>query len=318
MICPRCSNEILENETICPFCHAEVSSDMEFNDFKEDGFVRIKNKNSSAIYTKTEDNKYMSVTRNLIVVSVIFLLTIAAITIFSFKALQYFTNDTPADIVVTPYVPQKNSSNNKETIKNTIKKVSIENLYGSWKSIDSSKQKKFAVPYFSFAKDGAAQYDYGSLTIHGYFEDFSSKNKNMIYLEIENQLCGLHIFDVTGNPKDGYHLTLKNINNGMTYYFETAEAKTYKLNAAEDYVTDKKIIGKWVSRDGERTYEFTNDGHFIRQIHDQVMKGVWTKSKKYDDTLDLKYMERSIVNVHIGYAFFDDMLIINDMMYYKK
>ena len=47
MICPRCAKEIPDNETICPFCMQEINRDMEFNDFREDGFVQIQAKGDS-------------------------------------------------------------------------------------------------------------------------------------------------------------------------------------------------------------------------------------------------------------------------------
>lgn len=325
MICPRCSNRISDNETICPFCHGEIFSDIEFNDYKEDGFVRLKLKNDSEGKTNkkirriTDDSKYLKTTRYLMVISIVFLLVIAVVTIFGYKALQYFTNDTPADMHVAPYVPSSdNDEDEMHRIKNSIKKVSVEHLHGSWKSLDAIEQKKSAIPYFSFAEDGAAQYDYGSFSVYGYFKDYSTKNKNTVYIEIDNQLCGLYAFDVTGNKKDGYRLALKNTSSGMTHYFESAEAKTYKLKPVEGGTIEKKLVGTWECRDGNRNYKFYSDGRFERQVGNQVMTGVWCEDTLRDNAITIKYMERVVADITLSYTLYDDSLLINDMVYYKK
>ena len=56
MICPRCGKEVPDNETICPFCFQLVNNDMEFNNFRKDGFIALKKKENKTDETYKATN----------------------------------------------------------------------------------------------------------------------------------------------------------------------------------------------------------------------------------------------------------------------
>ena len=53
MNCPRCGKDIPDNETICPYCFQIVNNNMEFNNFREDGFIALKKKESDGEKTES-------------------------------------------------------------------------------------------------------------------------------------------------------------------------------------------------------------------------------------------------------------------------
>ena len=322
MLCPRCNREIDEKETLCPYCRSDISVDVEYNDFEKDGFLHIKVKDTDEegfenTKEKIKKEKYLNLSYlNVVIICFVFLLIVAVLTVFGARFMKYANNDTVADVSVPVYVPKDPTEETTVKIKNEVEDVSIENIYGSWKVKGTKKGDKYAIPYYSFAENGVIQYDHGSFSVTGYFEDYSNEDRNIVYIELEERLNGLFYFNVEGNEKDGYELKLKNFQTGTVEYFETAKAKTYEVKPIDKFKIDKKIIGKWESKDGKKTYEFSEDGKFIRIMGDQMMSGVWTKSDK--TTLQLKYMETVVASVYIKYNIYDDVLIINNVMYFKS
>lgn len=319
MKCPRCLNEIPDNETICTFCSEKINTDMEINDYVEDGFIQLQTKSDDNLDKNKHtdiNNRYIKTPQvNIFVISFVFLLVVAVATIFGFKALQHFTKDTPADEVYPVYQPTLHTEPVQAETKNTVKNISIKNIYGSWKFKGIKEQNNYAIQYFSFAKDGAAQYDYGSCTVLGYFEDYSDKKDNRVYIELDGQLNGVFKFNVKGNEKDGYELILKNLQSGYNLKFESTTAKTYKLNTIKDYKIDKNIIGEWSNKDNTKSYTFTKDGRFSRCMGNQIRRGVWSQIN--EEMLTLRYMDSHIRTTNIQYSFFDDTLIINNVIYKK-
>ena len=307
MNCPRCGRDIPEHEKLCPYCHEIISSTIGVNNYKKDGFIQLKKnadgEDDEQLILKPKEDRvtYFKISEmNIFVVAIVFILIVAVITIFGLKALQSFSNDTPQEIFVPAYTTPTTEPVTEKVIENTVKDVSIKNLYGSWKSEKTQESEGHAIPYFSFGEAGAAQYNYGSLTIKGNYKDFSKDKKNLVYIEIEEKLSGLYSFDVTGNETDGYTLTLVN-----------TETRT-KIT----FVTDKDIVGVWKSEDKTKSYTFTKDGRLSRVISNQIMDGVWSCSDK--GVLEVKYMEYSVRTIYLKYTIFEDKLIVNNTIYYKE
>lgn len=321
MKCPRCKNEITVGDKLCPFCHEILDNLMEFNDYKKDGFLQLKKLSdgeNDKLVLKPKENKitYFKLSEmNVFVVSVIFILLVGVITIFGLKALQTWSNDTPAEIIVPVYTTPVTEAPTEATIKNTVTDVSIKDFYGSWKLKSSEEKKGHAIPYYSFDKSGVAQYNYGSLAVVGKFKDFSDKKDNIVYIAVEDKLNGIFRFGVTGNKKDGYTLTLVNVENDMVYTYITAEAKSYKLDTIEDFQINKNLVGRWENDESDKNYVFTADGRFSRRMGTQKLDGVW--SCLSDNLLEMKYMEYSVRTINLKYTVFEGNLVINNVVYYK-
>lgn len=323
MNCPRCGREIPDYEKLCPYCHEIINTTMEFNDYKKDGFIQLKkasdNDEDDQLILKPKEDKvtYFKLSEmNIFVVAIVFILIVAVITIFGLRALQMWNNELPQEIVIPAYTSPVTEPVTEPEIKNTVEKVSIENLYGSWKTKGSEESDGHAIPYLSFGEGGAAQYNYGSLTIEGDFKDFSTKKENIVYLEIDSVITGLYEFDVTGNKDDGYTLVLTNTESNRKFYYVSATAKSYKLDTIENFEKDSRIIGTWETEDKTKSYVFTDDGRLERKIDNQIMTSVWTSHEK--ETLEIKYMESSIQTIYIKYSVFENNLIINNTIYYKQ
>lgn len=105
MICPRCGNEISDTETICQFCHQEINRNLEFNDFRHDGFVQIRNKDDAKTtepinYTP----KYFNIAEfNIFVIAIVFILGVSVFTLFSLRFVQQKFNPILPTESVAPY-----------------------------------------------------------------------------------------------------------------------------------------------------------------------------------------------------------------------
>lgn len=321
MNCPRCGKEISEELTLCPFCHAEIDADMEFNDYKRDGFIQLKKhtdeEDDLLLRPKEDKVTYFKLTEmNIFVVAVVFILIIAVVTIFGLKALQTWSNDTPSQIVIPEYTITVTEPPTEPTIPNTVKNVSIENLYGSWTYDDYKDSENQAIPYYTFAEGGIAQYNYGSLTVTGTFKDFSTEDENIVYITIEEKLSGMFVFDVTGNKNDGYTLVLTNDNTQRAEIFVSSTAKTYTLDSITDFEIDEEILGKWVTEDKTKSYEFKEDGSLVRIFGTQTMKAVY--SCMDENIIQIKYMDYTIKTTNLKYTLLGDAMVINDSVYYKE
>lgn len=317
MICPRCGKELPDTETICPYCLQKINENVEFNNYKEDGFVHLLSKEDadegeSSNYTP----KYFSINQmNIFVVAVVFILIVSAATVFGVKFLQRSTEISAT--TVTEYKAGSATSQATEPpTENTVKNVSIKNIYGSWKFAYANEEKNSAIDYYSFSRDGIVQENFGSIVVDGKYRDFSDENDNMIYIDIDSTLSGVYHFNVTGNKKDGYFLSLTNTSNSATYLMKKTTAKSYSLDQIKNYKIDNDLIGKWISEDENKSYAFNDDGTLSRVTNSTTTNGVWTKDKK--GSLTVKYMRESIKTIYLNYKIVDNQLIINDVVYSKQ
>ncbi len=326
MICPRCGKEISDTETICPFCYQEINKNVEFNDFRQDGFVQMRTKDGAD--TSEPINyapKYFNISQfNIFVIAIVFILGIAVFTLFSLRFVQSNYSIIEPTEHVTEYVtsttvpPTTAKITEPTTVKNTLKSFSVKDLYGSWKMSDAVEQEEVAIPYYTFYSDGVAQVNYGSVVYGGLFRDESSDDEHTVYIAIESNLDGLFDFKIKGNPKDGYTLTLKS-KMGRTYSLtKVANPKSYSLGTIENYKINKDLIGVWTSKDKDKDYRFYKDGTLERNTGYTTMKAVWTIDG--DEQITVKYMSNRIVTVRLIYNMSKDKkrIKINNVVYYKK
>ena len=323
MICPRCGKEVPDNETICPFCFQLLNNNMEFNNFRKDGFIALKKKENNGEKTETSNfaPKYFRLNElNIFVIAIVFVLSVGLLTVFGLKLLQTITN---ADSLVPPlptteYVTTEPTTEEptEATIKNTVKDVSIKNVYGSWRMAADEESASHAIPYFSFSSDGKAQQNLGSITRTGEFKDLSNKKDNVIYIKISGALTGTFNFDVTGNSKDGYSLVLSSINTYTEHYLTSTTAKFYNPTPIQNFKMDKGILGKWVNDDESRVYKFTDDGRMSCTKDNTTIDGVWSIYE--DNKITVQYLERTMETIELDYKLAKGHLIINDNIYTKE
>ncbi|MCH5299474.1 MAG: hypothetical protein J1E96_06915 [Ruminococcus sp.] len=325
MICPRCGKDISDSETICPFCYQGINRNIDFNDYRQDGFVQIQTKeNADPSEPINYAPKYFNISQfNVFVVAIVFILGVAAFTVFSLNFVQNNESRLEPTENVTEYVvvptepPTTPEVTEPPTVKNTVKSFSIKNLYGSWKMADAVEQEGLAIPYFTFFSDGVAQENYGSIVYGGLFKDESNEKKHSVYIELEGNLDGLFEFELTGNSKDGYTLTLTK-NSGAQYKLvKVKNPKSYSLSTMKDYKIDKDLIGVWKSKDGDKDYRFNKNGTLVRNTGYTTMNTVWT----IDDggQITLKYMRDHIITLRLNYTMSNDKkrIKINNVIYYK-
>lgn len=321
MICPRCGKEIPDTETLCPFCMQEINKDMEFNDFREDGFVQIRAKGDSEF--ADSDNykpKYFDVSEyNIFVIAVIFVLAVSVFTVFSLRFVQKRGSAyVPKYVSTAPATWDEATEPATVFVKNTVKKQTIKNLYGSWRSEDTEENESTAIPYFSFRKDGYMQENYGTIIVKGSFKDISDKDEPGVYISIDSSLKGAYDFDVKGNEKDGYSLTLTNRATGDINKFVSTTAKMKRLGRISGYRTDKKLLGTWYTKDKKKAYKFVKNGRIKRVSDKTITYGVYTVDLR--NKVIIKYMKDAITTVELEYKVYGKgkKLKINDVVYYKK
>ena len=324
MNCPRCGKDIPDNETICPYCFQIVNNNMEFNNFRKDGFIALKKKESDGKKAEASNiaPRYFRLNElNIFVVAIVFVLIIGSLTVFGLKLLQTITN---AETLV-PTVPTTEYVANTEptteepteaTVKNTVKNVSIENIYGSWKMASDVESASYAIPYYSFSSDGTAQQNLGSTTRTGQFEDLSTKKENVVYIRISGALTGTFNFDVTGNSKDGYSLVLSSINTYTQHNLESTTAKFYNPTPIQNFKMDKGILGTWANEEEARTYTFSDDGRMILTKDNLTIDGVWSVYE--DNKITVQYLQRTTETIELEYKLMKGRLIINDNIYTKE
>lgn len=326
MICPRCGKTISDSETLCPFCHQEIDRNVDFNDFRQDGFVQIQLKeNADPSEPINYAPKYFNVSQfNIFVIAIVFILGVAVFTLFSLNFVQNNTSRLEPTENVTEYVvastapPVEQEETEPTTIKNEVKSFSVKNLYGSWKREGSVEQEGIAIPYFTFFSDGIVQENYGSIVYGGLFRDESTDKEHTVYVELEGNLDGLFNFDITGNSKDGYTLTLTTKSGLQHKLVKVKDPKSYSLSTIKDYAINKDLIGVWTSKDGDKDYRFYKDGTLVRNTGYTTMNAVWT----IDDggQITLKYMKEQVVTLRLNYIMSKDKkrIKINNVIYYKN
>lgn len=324
MICPRCGKEVSDTETICPFCYQEINRDVEFNDYKEDGFVQVKTKDGANYADSVSfSSKRFNISHlNIFVISIVFILGVAVFTLFSLKFVQSNDSIIEPTEYVTEYVTETpaptEAPTEPTTVKNTLKSYSVENIYGSWRMENTVEQEGVAIPYYTFYSDGVAQENYGSVVYGGLFRDESTDAKHSVFITIEGNLDGMFEFEVTGNSKDGYTLTLTS-RSGATYTLvQVKEAKSYSLSAIENYEINEDLIGLWASEDGDKDYQFNKDGTLVRNTGYTTMNAVWTIDNQ--DQITVKYMRNQVTTLQLRYKISADKkrIKINNVIYYKQ
>ena len=320
MICPRCAKEIPDTETLCPFCMQEIDRNFEFNNFREDGFVQIRAKDSANVSeNQNYKPKYFDISEyNIFVIAIIFVLAVSVFTVFSLRFVQK-RNAVEQKIpkYISTQAPTEAPTEKPTEIPNSIKKQEIKNLYGSWKLSTDEEEKYNAVPYYTFVEGGYLQENYGTIIVKGTFKDISDKDEAGVYLSIDSGIKGAYDFTVKGNNKDGYYLTLVNRSSGNTYVFKKTDAQMKKLGTISGYRTDRKLLGSWLTKDKKKGYKFNKNGRMERKSGNTYTYGVYTVDTKGEVTI--KYMKDQISTVNLDYKVSPDgkKLTINNVTYYK-
>lgn len=319
MICPRCGETIEDIETICPYCLQDIDKNAEFNDYRKDGFVQIQQKNEGD--TSEPINyapKYLNIAEfNIFVLAVVFVLVISVMTVFSFRFLE---KTSVEEVPVYEYKPIETPTENEpdETepaTESEVKGYTVKDIIGSWKIKDSVETPSTAIPYYSFAEDGVAQENYGSITVAGKYKDLSDDDNKVVYISLDNSFTGTYNFVLTGKKKSNYTLTLTEISSGKTYVLVKAEAKAKKISSTEDFVTDPKLIGYWVNKKENKSYEFRPDGTAARVTGRTSTECVWSISKA--KVITIKYMREEVISLNLDYILKKDKLYINNTVYVK-
>ena len=322
MICPRCGETIDDMETICPYCLQEIDKNAEFNDYRKDGFVHIQQKSEADTsepinYTP----KYFNLAEfNLFVVAVVFVLVVSVMTVFSLRLVQKsVVEEVPAYVIKTEATAEteepKETKETKSATEKAVKGYSIKDIIGSWKMKGAEETDTTAIPYYSFAEDGVAQENYGSITAAGNYKDLSDDDKKLVYISIESSFTGTFEFVVSGDENKGYNLTLKDVSNSRIYELVKTEAKAKKISPSEDFKSDKKLIGYWLNKKNKKSYEFNSDGTAVRVTGGITTDCVWTVSG--DKVITIKYMKNEVKSLNLDYVIKKNTLLINGTTYEK-
>lgn len=322
MICPRCGAEISDTETICPECLQEINRNMEFNDFREDGYVQIQKINEGDTsepinYTP----KYFNISEmRMLIIAIVFILFIAVFTVFAYRYIRKTTivyvdpYEVTADVTLSTTAPEPTT---EPPTENTVKNVTVKSLYGSWRETTEAVPEGQAVAYYSFADGGYAQENFGSITSTGKYRDLSDGDVHEIYLSVNSGVKGTFEFDVFGNDRDGISLTLTNTSTGKVYTFIKTDAIAYNLKTIENFKVDKNLVGYWVTKDKKKSYELTSSGKLIRYTNGTTTNCVYTIDKK--NIITLKYMKEVVKTLDLEYKVSSDKkrVKINNVVYYK-
>ncbi len=320
MICPRCGKEIDDSETLCPFCLQEIDKNVEFNDFRKDGFVQIQAKDGvEKIEPISEAPKYFKIAElNIFVIAVVYILLISLFTIFAFRFIQKTTVS-----VVTPYIPKPTVVSTPDetepvTSANEVKSYSIKDLYGSW-CFESDKDKTdIPINYYTFDKSGIVLQNYGSVAVKGKFRDISDDEEHRVYLNIQSGFNGAYLFVYSGNKKDGFVLELIDEKANSVYRLVKAKAKSWNVKAPKKNKIDKTLVGKWLTEDKKKGYVFTSSGSFKRTTGNMTTRGAWSVNDK--NKITVKYIKEALTERDIPYQKTKDkkIIIINNVEYRKS
>lgn len=316
MICPRCGEVISDSETLCPFCLQDIDLNVEFNDYRKDGFVQIQTKNEADTsepinYTP----KYFNIAEfNIFVIAIVFVLVVSVFTVFSLRFVQKTHVDYVKPYEVTTAPTEKPTE--APTTENTVKKVTIKNLLGSWTIKGSVDTPDTAIPYYTFTDSGVVQENYGSITSTGVYKDLSEDDDHSVYIMVDNGFSGTYRYNVTGNKHDGYTLTLEDINTKAAYTLVTAVAKSKKLTPEDNPKIDMKLVGYWLSADKDKDYRFHSDGSVSRRTGETVTEGIWSVTGK--NVITIQYMKETLKSVTLDYIINGKELMITNTTYKKQ
>ncbi len=294
----------------------EIDKNVEFNDFRKDGFVQVQLKEDAENAEPVNFSpKYLDIAQlNVFVLAIVFVLVIGVLTVFSFRYVQ----KTSIRYVPAYSIHTEATVETDETVPPTevpVKNYSIKDMLGSWKLVGNKETATTAIPYYSFAEDGVAQENYGSITAAGRYKDLSEGKKKLVYIFIDDSLTGTYNFSFTGKKKKDYKLTLVDISTSRTYEFERAEAKAKKLSPSDDFKIDKKLVGYWLNKDIEKSYEFRSDGTAARVTGNVTTECIWTVNE--DKVITIKYIKDEVKSINLDYIIKKDTLLINNTEYKK-
>lgn len=321
MICPRCGKEIEDSETLCPFCMQEINKNVEFNDFRKDGFVQIQTKEGAKhIEPESISPKYFKLAEfNIFVIAVVYILLVSVFTVFSLRFLQKttFTYVEPYKIKpITDDTPDEQETT--EASLPVVKDYSIKNIYGSWCFEKDKDNTASPIVYYTFESSGLLQENFGSIEVKGSFSDVSDSDSKKIYLNVDSDFRGVFNYVVAGDEKNGYVLELYQEDKNVQYKLVQAEAKIWNVKPPENPKIDKKLVGKWYTEDKKKAYIFTETGSFKRITGNTSTKGAWSVDSK--NTLTVKYMRDVLSERDIPYATGNDenRIIVNGVEYIRS
>lgn len=215
--------------------------------------------------------------------------------------------DIPSNLTETKKYPEETEPE--------IENISIKDIIGSWKIIGAEETSATAIPYYTFAQDGVAQENYGSITAAGSYKDISNKSKKLVFISIDNSFTGTFEYKLRGKNKSDCTLILKENSTAATYVLVKTEAKEKKLSPLDDFKSDKKLIGYWNNKKENESYEFKSDGTAVRVSGDTTTDCVWTVS--YKNVIEIRYMKDEVKSLNLDYKIKNDKLIINNVKYVK-
>lgn len=317
MICPRCGKEIDDSETLCPFCMHEIDKNVEFNDFRKDGYVQLQAKDGvEKPETLSVKPKYFKLAEfNIFVIAIVYILFISAFTVFSLRYIQKTHVDYVKPYHIKQTVETPDEEPTEKEIRNDVKSYSVKDIIGSW-CLESDSGSTGPVPYYTFTSDGVAQENYGSIVTVGDYKDVSGKKKKKIYINLDSTLKGVFEYILSGNEQDGYRLELISEESEIGYILVRAEAKAWDVKPPDKPKLNKKLIGKWFTKDKDKGYVFSKNGTFKRVTGQTVTKGSW--SVKSDSVFTVKYVREQLTNRDISYLFNSkNTVIINGVEYFN-
>ena len=320
MICPRCGREISDTETICPFCFQDIDKNVEFNDFRKDGFIQVSQKDESD--TSTAINympKYFDLSEfGMLVIAIVFILIVSVFTLFSLRFVQKV--DRMMYYVPATYDEPEETEETEPTTYKYVKNISIKNLYGSWRMEDGTQETDHsAAKYFVFQKNGTATQYYGTTKFVGTFKDVSGDDSHTVYIDIEKSFSQQSFnFELIDNDGGSYTLVLTDTRTGYTYYLSKVDnAKEATISPGDEVKInlDKKIYGYWLSKDKKSSYEFNSKAEAVRVSGNTYTRGVWTITDS--GSIEFSYLQNEIKTVYLEYKQKGNKLKVRDTIYYK-
>lgn len=320
MVCPRCGKEVEDSETLCPFCMQEIDKNMEFNDYRKDGFVQIQPKEG---VEKPEPvgvaPKYFKIAEfNIFVIAIVYILFVSLFTVFSLRFVQKTTVTYVEPYKIKNTGLSSEDETEPETEKNDVKSYSIKDLYGSWTFQGNEKQDDIPIPYYIFGDKGSVQQSFGSITVNGKYKDLSEKNDPKVYISIYQGISGVYNFRYYGNKTDGYKLELIDEATGGSMILVPAKAKSWQVKPPKKPMIDKELVGKWYTKDKQKAYILYSSGSFKRITGDMCTTGAW--SVEAENTITVKYIRTALTERDIPYHKTNNKktVIINGVEYFKS
>lgn len=317
MKCPVCNKEISEKEYVCPYCSASTDTSVDFNNYKEDGFVRLQqtNETNGTTYLKQKNDKpqYLKLSDvNIFFIALIFVLIIAIITIFGLRGL---TNTANKNADMTNTAINSTEAPTTPATENTVQEFGIENIYGVWKNDNDVAKDNCYIPFYTFSENSLI-IEYGAIDVTSTVIDFSTEKEHKIFISTNNFFCGTFTFNLVGNEADGYTLILTNEKTKKTQTLTKVDSAIVKeVVPPKEFTIDEKLIGKWYNVDN-MTYEFKENGTFSRYNDGQYLEGTWTISE--ENTIQVTFTESMETSRIIEYKIKNNTLIITNDVYTKE